>query len=310
MLIRSLNISRPVKDDSNLNHPNLDDIDLQKNLSVTMRSSIEFMAQNICHPFGFGNVSKGTHQLVDVTAFKHKVEVFHDSLVAVQMFGNIKHGQIGNFNFISHLLILKHRSQALRVGNIGLLACFITAAKHDNHHIAALNVIHSPTTTKMLTHFKNAFANGLYIAKIAMLNSFKPSRQTTMHNTVFKIVKPLAEFGKLSNRDFHALHLNKHKMNLTHHNNQTKMTAPRNEGVDCNSRVHGDKPHLLAVFFCPSFLAQRKFASCEFIMTVLFGKPLRLVAPCSDIADPSNTVTRYSAKSCDGFTHSIHGIHQ
>lgn len=100
------------------------------------------------------------------------------------------------------------------------------------------------------------------------------------------------------------------KMNLTQTPMQTKMTAPRNiEGVDCNPRSKGDDtPIIKSVFLCLPFFGFLKFREANIIMTVLFGKPLRLVAPLRDIADPFNTVTRYSAKSSDGFTTLSKGI--
>jgi hypothetical protein len=93
-------------------------------------------------------------------------------------------------------------------------------------------------------------------------------------------------------------------MNLTQRTMQTTMTTPRSiEGVDCNPRRKGDDtPIIKSVFLCLPFTRLINLSNVLFIMTVLFGKPLRLVVPFRDIADPSNTVTRYSAKSSDGFT--------
>ena len=112
-MLRSLNVSRPVKDDLNLNHPNLDDIDLQKNLSVTMRSSIEFMAQHFCFAFGFGNVAKSANQLVDVTIRQHLQQIFSNQLVTIEH-GNHINGE----QFFSH--------------NLNLLVSKITLT-HPNH---------------------------------------------------------------------------------------------------------------------------------------------------------------------------------
>jgi hypothetical protein len=101
------------------------------------------------------------------------------------------------------------------------------------------------------------------------------------------------------------------KMHLTKTTAPTKMTAPRNIEVGFSSSfIHGDKPHLLAVFFCPQFFCFQKSLKANIIMTVLFGRPLRSVAPCSDSANSFNTVTRFLAGLRDGFTHFIHGNHQ
>jgi hypothetical protein len=101
------------------------------------------------------------------------------------------------------------------------------------------------------------------------------------------------------------------KMHLTKTTTPTKMTAPRSIEVGFSSSfIHGDKPQSKAVFFCPSFLELCSFASFKFIMAVLFGQPLRLVAPCSDSANSFSTVTRFLAGLRDGFTHFIHGNHQ
>jgi hypothetical protein len=101
------------------------------------------------------------------------------------------------------------------------------------------------------------------------------------------------------------------KMHLTKSTTPTTMTAPRSIEVGiCNPRIHGDNtPIIKSVFLCLPFLSIDKFINREIhIMTVLFEQPFRLVAPCSDIANSLNTVTRLFAKSCDGFTHSLHGI--
>ena len=100
-------------------------------------------------------------------------------------------------------------------------------------------------------------------------------------------------------------------MTLTKDNHTAILCPPQHEVGFSSSFIHGDNsPQSKAVFFCPSFLAQRKFAPCKFIMTVLFGRPLRSVAPCSDSANSFNTVTRFLAGLRVGFTHFIHGIRQ
>ena len=72
----------------------------------------------------------------------------------------------------------------------------------------------------------------------------------------------------------------------------------------CNPRSKGDNsPMIQSVFLCLPFLAQRNFALCNSIMTVLFER-LRSVVPLRDIANSLNTVTRLFAKSSDGFTNS------
>jgi hypothetical protein len=100
------------------------------------------------------------------------------------------------------------------------------------------------------------------------------------------------------------------KMHLTKITTPTTMTAPRNiEGVDCNPHSKGDDtPIIQSVFLRLPFLEFLKFEKVQIIMTVLFGKPLWLVAPLRDIADPFNAVTRYSAKSSDGSTILSKGI--
>jgi hypothetical protein len=87
------------------------------------------------------------------------------------------------------------------------------------------------------------------------------------------------------------------------------LNAPRNIEVGRGNPFKvGDKRQSKAVFFCPSFLAQLNFEPCEFIMKVLFGQPLRSVAPSSDSANSFNTVTRFLAGLRVGSTHSILGI--
>lgn len=102
-------------------------------------------------------------------------------------------------------------------------------------------------------------------------------------------------------------------MNLTKYQCADKIREPRNIEIGFSSSfIHGDKPQSKAVFFCPQLLnLPFKFEhQVKFIMAVLFGQPLRLVAPCSDSANSFSTVTRFLAGLRDGFTHSIHGIHQ
>lgn len=100
-------------------------------------------------------------------------------------------------------------------------------------------------------------------------------------------------------------------MQLTPNAYRAILCSPCNgKVVNCNSRTKGDNsPIIQSVFLCLPFLAQRNFALCDSIMTVLFGR-LRSVVPFGDIADPFNTVTRYSAKSSDGFTTSNKRYHR
>jgi hypothetical protein len=99
------------------------------------------------------------------------------------------------------------------------------------------------------------------------------------------------------------------KMTLTKHNHPAILCPPQHEVGICNPRIHGDNtPIIKSVFLCLPFFNQLTIERVIFIMTVLFEQPLRLVAPCSDIANSLNTVTRLFAKSSDGFTHFLHGI--
>ena len=102
------------------------------------------------------------------------------------------------------------------------------------------------------------------------------------------------------------------KMNLTHHNNQTKMTASRNIEVGiCNPRSNGDNtPHNLAVFLRLSFCNPFIFEQIIFIMVVLLEQSLWLVAPLRDIANSSNTAAQCFATLFGGFTTLSNGIHQ
>lgn len=99
-------------------------------------------------------------------------------------------------------------------------------------------------------------------------------------------------------------------MKLTGINTMTNLSMHCNNGVGFSKpRSKGDNtPIIKSVFLCLPFLAQRKFALCNSIMTVLFWQPLRLVAPLRDIANQLNTVTRFLAKSSDGFTTLSKGI--
>ncbi len=92
-------------------------------------------------------------------------------------------------------------------------------------------------------------------------------------------------------------------MSLTNHNAATNLSMRCDSSVGiCNPRRTGDNtPIIQSVFLRLSFLAQRNFALCNSIMTVLFER-LRSVAPVRDIANSFNTVTRLFAKSCDSFT--------
>lgn len=92
-------------------------------------------------------------------------------------------------------------------------------------------------------------------------------------------------------------------MQLTPNAYQAILFSPCNNKVGiCNPRRKGDNsPIIQSVFLCLPFLAQRIFALCNPIMTVLFGR-LRSVVPFRDIANSFNTVTRLFAKSSDGFT--------
>ncbi len=99
------------------------------------------------------------------------------------------------------------------------------------------------------------------------------------------------------------------KTTLTHHHTPAKINAPQHEVGFSKPRRHGDNtPQLKAVFLRLPFLRCPEISGHLFIMTVLFGQPLWLVAPCRDIANPFNTATRFLAKSSDGFTHFRHGI--
>lgn len=101
------------------------------------------------------------------------------------------------------------------------------------------------------------------------------------------------------------------KMNLTHHNNQTKMIAPRNIEVGLRNpfRQGDNSPQSFkAVFLCLSFFSWCIFALITFTMVVLFGQPLWLVSPCRDIANPLNTAAQCLATLRDGFTILRQGI--
>lgn len=100
-------------------------------------------------------------------------------------------------------------------------------------------------------------------------------------------------------------------MNLTHHNNQTKMTAPRNIGGGFSGSFFskGDNtPIIASVFLCLPFLGLLNFEPFKSIMTALFGQPFWLVVPLHDTANPLNAVTRFLAVLRDGFTTLSKGI--
>jgi hypothetical protein len=102
----------------------------------------------------------------------------------------------------------------------------------------------------------------------------------------------------------------KRKMTLTKHNSTANLTAPQHEVGFCGSFFSkGDNtPIIKSVFLCLPFLAQSNFGLCKFIMTALFGQPLRLVVPLHDTANSNNAVTRFFAVSSDGFTTLSKGI--
>ncbi len=100
-------------------------------------------------------------------------------------------------------------------------------------------------------------------------------------------------------------------MQLTIHAYRAILCLPCNSKVGiCNLRTKGDDtPIIQSAFLCLPFLAQRDFALCNSIMTVLFER-LRSVVPFGDIANSFNTVTRLFAKSSDGFTTSNKRYHR
>lgn len=125
------------------------------------------------------------------------------------------------------------------------------------------------------------------------------------------IQKGTATCRPLKPSDFIELLIMRNEMNLTHHNNQTKMTAPRNIEVGFSGsffRTGDNTPIIKSVFLCLSFFNQRIFASVQIIMTALFGQPLWLVVPVHDTANPLNAVTRFLAVLRDGFTSLRTGI--
>jgi hypothetical protein len=83
----------------------------------------------------------------------------------------------------------------------------------------------------------------------------------------------------------------------------------------CNSEVGFSKPRskgdntpiIKSVFLCLPFFNCPKFLGQLFIMTALFvGR--NPIAPLRDIANSFNAVTRFLAKSSDGFTTLSKGI--
>lgn len=100
-------------------------------------------------------------------------------------------------------------------------------------------------------------------------------------------------------------------MKLTNHNNQTKMTAPQHEVGFSSSffRLGDNTPLSTVVFLRPKFTCLINLSSkLSNVMTALFGRPLRSVAPSRDSANSSNAVTRFLAGLRDGFTHFRLGI--
>jgi hypothetical protein len=94
---------------------------------------------------------------------------------------------------------------------------------------------------------------------------------------------------------------------LTHENHAAILNATRNiEGGRENPFRTGDNtPQIKAVFLRPSFLEQCNFASFKFIMMVLFGQSLGLVAPVRGILTPFNTVTNTVRSMRDGFPQNL-----
>ena len=100
------------------------------------------------------------------------------------------------------------------------------------------------------------------------------------------------------------------KITLTNPNHPAILCPPQNEVGFSSSffRLGDNSPQFKAVFFCPQFFCFQKFLKANIIMTVLFGRPLRSVSPSRDSANSFNTVTRFLAGLCDGFTHFRLGI--
>jgi hypothetical protein len=82
-------------------------------------------------------------------------------------------------------------------------------------------------------------------------------------------------------------------MKLTNPQSTANIAPPRNIEGGCGDpfRLGDNTPQIKAVFLRPSFLKQCNFASFKFIMMVLFGQSLGLVAPSRGITTPFNTVT-------------------
>ena len=99
-------------------------------------------------------------------------------------------------------------------------------------------------------------------------------------------------------------------MQLTNSQSTANIAPPRNiEGGFSGSFPKGDNtPIIKSVFLCLPFLDMQKFLHINSIMTALFVLPLWQVVPLYDIANSNNAVTRFLAKSSDGFTPLNKGI--
>ncbi len=100
------------------------------------------------------------------------------------------------------------------------------------------------------------------------------------------------------------------KTTLTHHHTPCKITTHCKSSVGFSKpRNKGDNtPIIKSVFLCLPFLDMQKFLHINSIMTALFVLPLWQVVPLYDIANSNNAVTRFLAKSSDGFTPLNKGI--
>lgn len=80
---------------------------------------------------------------VFVVFFHHDVQIIRNGLSVVQVLSHLKDGQIGDFDFFGHGLVLQNSGPLDCGGNVSSLGGFVSAAQHHNQHRATLDGVHA-----------------------------------------------------------------------------------------------------------------------------------------------------------------------
>lgn len=125
---------------------------------------------NIRHATRPRNAPERVGQSSRIVLFENNRDVLGNCLFAVEMFGNVKLGQVGNFHFLGHGSILKRRSQ-FDGSNIGGLCRLVATAEHHDQDITAPHVIHPPAGAEMLPHLEHPLCYAEFAAMVPVAGS-------------------------------------------------------------------------------------------------------------------------------------------